>query len=64
MLNSVLKSMLGWGIEENMDIIICCGRWGLDGLVDFVTYFVEEQGMSGELFKGKLTNLMTALKKR
>ena len=63
-LNSVLKSTLGWGIEGNMDIIIRRGRWGLDGLVDFVTYFVEERGMSRELFEGKLANLMTALEKR
>ena len=63
-LNSVFKSMLGWGIKENMDNIICHGKWGLDGLVNFATYFVEEQGVSGGLFEGKLTNLMTALKKR
>jgi hypothetical protein len=60
-LNSILKSMLGWGVMDN---IIHCGKWGLDGLVNFAMYFVEEQGMSGGLFKGKLTNLVTALKKR
>jgi hypothetical protein len=63
-LNSILKSMLGWGIKGNMDNIICHGKWGLDGLVNFEMYFVEEWGMSGGLFKGKLTNLVTALKKR
>jgi hypothetical protein len=63
-LNIVLKSMLGWRIEENMDDIIYCGKWGLDSLVNFATYFVEEQGMSEGLFKGKLTNLVTALKTR
>ena len=63
-LNSVLKSTLGWGNEGNMDNIICYGKWGLDGLVNFVTYFVEEWGVSGGLFEGKLTNLMMALKKR
>ena len=63
-LNSILKSMLGWGIEGNMDNIIHCGKWGLDGLVNFATYFVEEQGVSGGLFKEKLTNLVMALKKR
>ena len=51
-LNSILKSTLGWGNEGNMDIIIRHGRWGLDGLVNFMTYFVEERGMSGELFEG------------
>ena len=63
-LNSVLKSTLGWGMEGNMDNIIHCRKWGLDGLVNFATYFVEEQGVSGELFEGKLTNLVTALKKK
>ena len=29
MLNSVLKSMSGWGTEGNMDEIICHGRWGV-----------------------------------
>ena len=37
-----------------MDEIIRCGRWGLDGLVDFATYFVEERGVSGGLSEGKL----------
>ena len=63
-LNSVLKSMLGWGTEGNMDEIIRRGRWGLDGLVNFATYFVEQRGVSGELFEGKLTYLVMALKKR
>jgi hypothetical protein len=61
-LNSVLKSTLGWGTEGNMDEIIRRGKWGLDGLVKFATYFVEERGVSGELFEGKLANLVTALK--
>ena len=41
-LNGVLKSTLGWGTEGNMDEIIRRGSWGLDGLVKFATYFVEE----------------------
>ena len=63
-LNNVLKSTLGWGIEGNMDNIIRRGKWGLDGLVNFASYFVEERGVSGGLFEGKLTYLMTPLKKR
>ena len=64
MLNSVLKSVLGWGTEGNMDEIIHHGKWGLDGLVNSTTYFVEERGVSGELFEGKLTNLVMVLKQR
>jgi hypothetical protein len=63
-LNGVLKSTLGWGTEGNMDEIIRRGRWGLDGLVNFATYFVEQRGVSGGLFEGKLTYLVMALKKR
>ena len=63
-MNSVLKSTLGWGTEGNMDEIIRRGRWGLDGLVNFATNFVEQRGVSGEFFEGKLTYLVMALKKR
>ena len=45
-----------------MDEIIRRGRWGLDGLLDFATYFVEERGMNAGLFEGKLTNLVMPLK--
>jgi len=63
-LNSVLKSTLGWGMEGNMDKIICHGRWGLDGLVKFAAYFVKECGVSEGLFEGKLSNLVMVLKQR
>jgi hypothetical protein len=62
-LNNVLKSTLGWGTEGNMDEIIRRGKWGLDGLVNFATYFVEERGVSGGLFEGKLTHLVTVSSK-
>ena len=63
-LNGILKSTLGWGMEGNMDEIIRRGRWGLDGLVNFATYFVEQRGVSEGLFEGKLTHLVIALKER
>jgi hypothetical protein len=34
--NKVLKSIFGWGMEGNMDEIIRRGRKGLDGLTEFV----------------------------
>ena len=50
-------------MEGNMDEIIRRGRWGpVDGLLDFGTYFVEERGVNGGPFEGKLTILVTALK--
>ena len=64
MLNGILKSVLGWGTEGNMEEIIGHGKWGLDGLVKFATYFVEERGVSEALFEGKLTYLVMALEKR
>jgi len=64
MLNCVLKSALGWGTDGNMDEVIRRGKWGLDGLVKFATYFVNERGVSEALFEGKLANLMIALKRR
>lgn len=63
-LNNVLKSTLGWGTEGNMDEIIHWGKWGLDGLVEFATYFVEEWGVSRDLFEGKLSNLVMALEEK
>ena len=63
-LNNTLKSVFGWGSEQNMDDIIQHGKWGLDGLVKFVTYFIEERGMSEGLFEGKLEFLMKELEKK
>jgi hypothetical protein len=63
-LNNVLKSALGWGLEGDMDAIIQRGKWGLDGLLDFVIYFVEERGVSEGKFEGKLGRLMEKLEKK
>ncbi|KAF8161442.1 hypothetical protein B0H34DRAFT_673382 [Crassisporium funariophilum] len=63
-LNNVLKATFGWGKERNMNEIIRRGKWGLDGLVNFVTYFVKERGVSESLFKGKLDYLFEELKKK
>lgn len=63
-LNNSLKSALGWSDEENMDDIIRRGRYGLDGFVNFVRYFVVKRGVNEALFEGKLTHLVSALEKR
>ena len=63
MLNHVLKSALDWGTDR-INEVICRGKWGLDGLVEFATYFVNERGVSEGLFEGKLGNLMIVLNKR
>jgi hypothetical protein len=63
-LNNILKSTLGWGTEGDMDELICRGKRGLNGLVKFVTYFVEKRGVNSVLFEGKLEHLMEAIEKR
>ena len=60
-LNAQLKSVLGWGMEEDLDLIIWRGEKGLDGLANFVEYFVVKRGVKEGLFEGKLSHLMTAL---
>jgi len=60
-LNALLKSVLGWGMEEDMDLIIRRGEKGLDSLANFVEYFVVKRGVKEGLFEGKLSHLMTAL---
>ncbi|KAF8176089.1 hypothetical protein BJ912DRAFT_1033585 [Pholiota molesta] len=62
-LNGTMKSAFGWGAEENMEAIICRGRNGLDGLLNFVKYFVIKRGVSEGLFEGKLSRLTDALEK-
>lgn len=63
-LNKVLKSALGWGEEENMDDVIRRGRNGMDGLMNFVKYFVVKRGVQMSLFEGKLARLVTTLEKQ
>ena len=60
-LNGLFKSALGWGIEGDMDEVIQHGRKGLDGLMNFVKYFVVKQGISMGLFEGKLAYLISEL---
>ena len=43
--NKVLKSIFGWGMEGNMDEIIRKGRKGLDGLNEFMKYFIVKRGV-------------------
>ena len=47
-----------------MDEIIRRGRKGLDGLGEFVKYFVVKRGVDEALFDGKLSHLMSALEKK
>jgi hypothetical protein len=44
-----------------MENLIKRGRHGLDGLANFVTHFVIEQGVNEALFEGKMSHLMNKL---
>ena len=62
-LNPLLKLSLGWGTEGDMYKIVHRGRKGVEGLAMFVTYFIEERGVSDSLFEGKLSYLLHFLEK-
>jgi hypothetical protein len=47
-----------------MDAIIRRGRKGLDGLTEFMKYFVVKRGVDEALFEGKLTHLTRALEEK
>ena len=64
MLNKVLKLALGGGEEENMDDVIQQGRNGLDGLTNFVKFFVVKRRVQMSLFEGKLAWLVTTLEQK
>ena len=57
-LNPLLKSSLDWETEGNTNEIVCRGSKGVEGLLVFVKYFVEERRVSDSLLEGKLSNLM------
>ena len=60
-LNQMMKSSFGWG-EEEMAVVIPKllnrGTYGLDGFIRFMTYFVQERGLQGALFKTKIEAIL------
>ncbi|KAF8148808.1 hypothetical protein B0H34DRAFT_679492 [Crassisporium funariophilum] len=60
-LNSHLKSVFGCGAEDDIKNLIRRGSYGLDGLANFVKYFVATRGINEALFEGKLLHLMNEL---
>jgi len=62
-LNSFLKEALGWGGEEGMEAMVRRGEKGMDGIMHFVRYFINERGVSEALFEGKLSRLLDAADK-
>jgi hypothetical protein len=62
-LNRFLKEILGWGNEDRMDEVIRRGKNGMDGVLEFARYFIEERGVSEGLFEGKFSRMLDALEK-
>ncbi|KAF6755550.1 hypothetical protein DFP72DRAFT_1008601 [Ephemerocybe angulata] len=60
-LNGVMKAGLGWGTETDPRSLVQRGRWGMDGLLAFVEYFVIKRNVDPGLFEGKLNRLMEAM---
>lgn len=63
-LNGLLKSVFGWGAEGDMSEFIQRGRNGLDGLTNFIKYFVVKRGVSLALFEGKLAYLLERIEEK
>jgi len=61
-LNVFLKSVLGWGSDEDVGSLIK-GKKGLERLFNFVKYFIVKRGVSEGLFQGKLAHLFEGLRK-
>jgi hypothetical protein len=60
-LNDFLKSVLGWGTEEDVKRLIWA-KTGLEHLLGFVQHFIVKRGVNEGLFKGKLTHLFDGLR--
>lgn len=61
-LNGMFKAGLGWGTSLDVKAVSQYGRAGLNGMANFVEYFVRKRGMSEALIEGKLAHLMEGLK--
>lgn len=66
-LNGMLKSAFGWGESEMAAAIpemLSRGELGLDGMIQFLTFFVTERGLEGALLETKIEALVRELDKR
>ena len=62
-----MKKVFGWGEEEMRDSVkgmMHRGRYGLDGFVTFLHYFVVHCGLKGGMFESKVMAVMEELKSK
>jgi hypothetical protein len=66
-LNGMLKGAFGWGETEMAAAVpemLNRGELGLDGLIQFLKFFVVERGLEGALFETKIEALLKELDER
>jgi hypothetical protein len=63
-LNQMMKSSFGWGEREMVAAVpklLNRGTYGLDGFVQFMSFFVQERGLEGALFKTKVKAILKGI---
>lgn len=52
---SLINPFLGYGMSVDAIVpMVCRGVYGVDGLCNFLSYFVENHRLVGALFEGKV----------
>ena len=60
-LNAMFHQAFGWGNDIPIESLIQQGTHGLDGFVQFVGYFVENQGMADWCINEKVEKIVEAI---
>ena len=66
-LNSMLKTVFGWGesdTQENVKGMLNRSKHGLDGFIQFFKYFVLQRGLEGALIEPKIEGLLHEIEKQ
>jgi hypothetical protein len=66
-INTMLKSLFGWGEAEMATAVpqmLKCGEYGLDGFIKFMRYYIVERSLQGVMFETKVKALIRELESR
>ena len=63
-LNPMFHQAFGWGEDTTLQGLVQRGRYGLDGFVKFVGYFVELRGLEDGFIREKIEKLIEAIDAR